>query len=418
MNRSKRLVVILVIAAIILSFGIIALGKKTDISNHWAKKEIQYLLEKNIVSGYPDGSFRPDESITRAEFIKIINNVFGYSDIGEVQFSDVKEKDWFYDEIGKAVAAGYIGGYSDGTMKPNNPITRQEVSKIIGLVLGLDENKSRSADEFADSSQIDNWAKGYVSILKDKGYISGYPDGTFRPRNPITRAEAVKVIINASGNIIGIPEDYSQGEAEIVEKEGDAEFEYVRDHLISLPEAGSYDEEKAQEMIDRIMGIDIRILAKWLSYGGEMRLINNNITDEPEFEYLKGEVPRGWEGTGYTWDDVPGIGGPRLVLARIGYSEYGMGHSSICLELHELAHGLDLGVFGAISSTHEFKALQEKEKESIFGDHVNSYYFDYPDEYFAETFAYYYKSEESRKILQEKAPETYEFIRTLGDRIE
>ena len=307
MNRSKRLVVILVIAAIILSFGIIALGKKTDISNHWAKKEIQYLLEKNIVSGYPDGSFRPDESITRAEFIKIINNVFGYSDIGEVQFSDVKEKDWFYDEIGKAVAAGYIGGYSDGTMKPNNPITRQEVSKIIGLVLGLDENKSRSADEFADSSQIDNWAKGYVSILKDKGYISGYPDGTFRPRNPITRAEAVKVIINASGNIIGIPEDYSQGEAEIVEKEGDAEFEYVRDHLISLPEAGSYDEEKAQEMIDRIMGIDIRILAKWLSYGGEMRLINNNITDEPEFEYLKGEVPRGWEGTGYTWDDVPGI---------------------------------------------------------------------------------------------------------------
>ena len=56
------------------------------------------------------------------------------------------------------------------------------------------------------------------------------------------------------------------------------------------------------------------------------------------------------------------LGGPRLVLARIGYSEYGMGHSSICLELHELAHGLDLGVFGAISSTHEFKALQERKK--------------------------------------------------------
>ena len=63
--------------------------------------------------------------------------MFGYSDIGKSIQWCKKEKDWFYDEIGKAVAAGYIGGYSDGTVKPNNPITRQEVSKIIGLVLGF-----------------------------------------------------------------------------------------------------------------------------------------------------------------------------------------------------------------------------------------------------------------------------------------
>ena len=213
MSRFKRLVAILVITAIMLPYGTFAAGGKNDISNHWAKEEIEYLLGKNIVSGYPDGSFKPDKSITRAEFIKIINNAFGYSEIGQVKFTDVKKADWFYDEIGKAVAAGYINGYTDGTMKPNNPITRQEVSKIMVVVFGLSETESESANGFKDSSKIDAWAKVYVSILKDKGYISGYPDGTFRPTSPITRAEAVKIITNASGNIINAPGQYSEDES-------------------------------------------------------------------------------------------------------------------------------------------------------------------------------------------------------------
>ncbi len=210
MGRLRKLVSILVITAMILPYGTLAAGAKNDISNHWAKEEIEYLLGENIVSGYADGTFRPDQRITRAEFIKIINSVFGYSEIEQVQFADVKKGDWFYDEIGKAVAAGYIGGYTDGTMRPNNPISRQEVSKIMGVVFGLDETKSKSANSFVDSYLIGDWAKGYVSIMKDKGYISGYPDGTFRPTSPITRAEAVKIITNASGNIINAPGQYSE----------------------------------------------------------------------------------------------------------------------------------------------------------------------------------------------------------------
>ena len=210
MFRFKRVVAVLAIIAIMLPYGTFAAGGKSDISNHWAKEEINYLLGKNIISGYPDGSFKPDQRITRAEFIRIINSVFGYSEIGKVQFTDVKKTDWFYDEIGKAVSAGYIDGYTDGTMKPNSQITRQEVSKIMTVVLGLNEIKSESTNSFTDSSKIDNWAKGYVTSLKNKGYISGYPDGTFRPTSPITRAEAVKIITNASGNIINSPGEYSE----------------------------------------------------------------------------------------------------------------------------------------------------------------------------------------------------------------
>ncbi|MCF6462348.1 S-layer homology domain-containing protein, partial [Clostridium sp. Cult1] len=213
MNRFKKGISLLLVAVMILPLGTFAFGEETDILGHWAKEEIQYLIGKEVVSGYSDGNFRPDQSITRAEFIKIINNIFGYSEKAEAKFGDVKEGDWFYDEIRKATKAGYIGGYNDGTIKPNNPITRQEVSKIMGMVFDLDETKSKSANNFADSSKIGDWAKGYVSILKDKGYISGYSDNTFRPTNPITRAEAVKIITNASGNIINLAGEYSDDAA-------------------------------------------------------------------------------------------------------------------------------------------------------------------------------------------------------------
>jgi len=207
MGSLKKIIAIIVTLAMILPYGTISFGQETDIANHWAKEEIQYLLSKGIVSGYGDGSFRPDKEITRAEFVKIVNGIFGYQELGQVNFTDVKETDWFYNEIAKAVKAGYISGYGDGTMRPNNLITRQEAAKIIGMVYDLEETES--TDSFVDASQIGNWAIGYVNALREKGYISGYEDGTFRPNRPITRAEAVKIIVNASGSIINQEGEYT-----------------------------------------------------------------------------------------------------------------------------------------------------------------------------------------------------------------
>ncbi|MCK9268265.1 MAG: S-layer homology domain-containing protein [Alkaliphilus sp.] len=212
MGRCKKIVAVLLAFIMVLSLGSFVFGEESDIADHWAKEEIEYLMSKGVVSGYPDGSFKPDKQITRAEFVKMINYIFGYSEKGSVSFTDVGEGDWFYDEIGKAVKAGYISGYDDGTMKPNNPITRQEVSKVMGMVFDLNESEE-SAGDFVDADLIGDWAKGYVGILKDKGYISGYPDGTFKPGNPITRAESVKIVVNASGLIINAEGEYSEDAA-------------------------------------------------------------------------------------------------------------------------------------------------------------------------------------------------------------
>ena len=187
----------------------------------------------------------------------------------------------------------------------------------------------------------------------------------------------------------------------------------VINELIQLPKE-SYDVNEAKKMVDRLSKIDIRILRELLKKDVKIILSNTNVTGVEEYAYLSGVVPRGWEGTGKTWDDVPGAGG-NPVVARIGYSESGNGHGSFNLELHETAHSIDRYVFWQISSGEEFKSIMKKEAQSMFPN--DNYVAVYPEEYFAETFSYYYLNNESKETLRKKAPLTYEFIKNLPSRI-
>ena len=78
-------------------------SKLNDVDGHWANKEIQDFVSKGYLKGYPDGTFRPDNSITRAEFVRIANNYFGFKNKGNENFSDVNSSDWFYNDIMAAV---------------------------------------------------------------------------------------------------------------------------------------------------------------------------------------------------------------------------------------------------------------------------------------------------------------------------
>lgn len=177
---------------------------------HWAQTEMEYLVSKEIISGYPDGSLKPDNPITRAEFIRIVNRVIGSYGTANLSFHDVKETDWFYEDVAKAIKAGYVEGYGDNTFKPNNPISREEVAKIIITAFGLEGEEPRQINSFTDDREISNWAREYVTTLRNKGYITGYPDGSFKPKNPITRAEAMKIIATVGGEIFDAPGTYSK----------------------------------------------------------------------------------------------------------------------------------------------------------------------------------------------------------------
>lgn len=166
-------------------------GNLTDIDGHWAKNQILDFVSKGYVAGYEDNTFRPENSITRAEFVRVLNQVFKFEEKEGENFTDVNNSDWYYNDVCIGAKAGYIKGYEDGTFRPNSPITREEASKILATVLNL---KGDGKLGFTDSNKISDWAKDAVDALSDNGMISGYEDNTFRPNNNITRAESVSLL--------------------------------------------------------------------------------------------------------------------------------------------------------------------------------------------------------------------------------
>jgi hypothetical protein len=185
----------------------------TDITGHWAEKEIRSWTARELAGGYPDGTFRPDSPITRAEFLALVNRAFGYAEmVGEklnssassvnpVTFHDVAATDWYAVEFAQAAAVGYLGGYPDGTAKPQNPITRQEVATVLARILPPhnDVQSAGTIAKFVDQDQIPAWSEAAIAAAVKGGYMSGYPDGSFQPNRPITRAEALAVLDRAVG---------------------------------------------------------------------------------------------------------------------------------------------------------------------------------------------------------------------------
>lgn len=166
-----------------------------DIQGHWAQGQLQDWLNKGYLGGYPDGTVKPNKSITRGEYVALINRLFGFKETATINFKDVKSSNWVYSEVAKAVKAGYIGGYENNTFRASNPLTRQEAAVITAKVLKL--NTNATSLKFKDSAQIAAWAKGAVGAAANLKVINGYPDGTFGPKKALTRAEAVGIIGNS-----------------------------------------------------------------------------------------------------------------------------------------------------------------------------------------------------------------------------
>ena len=162
----------------------------SDIGGHWAQATIIQWASKGYISSYPDGTFKPDNSITRAEFVVLVNKSMGYTKTGNTYFSDVSTSHWAYNEIQKGVAAGYIRGDGNGTFRPDDPVSRQEAAVMISQICGLGQDFSAAA-KYTDYRYMPSWAAGYIGAVSDAKIMSGYPDGDFKADRYISRAETV-----------------------------------------------------------------------------------------------------------------------------------------------------------------------------------------------------------------------------------
>ncbi|ONI39002.1 hypothetical protein AN639_09995 [Candidatus Epulonipiscium fishelsonii] len=185
-----------------------------DIETHWAKENIENLIDTNILSGYEDGTFRPDEPMTRAQLASSIQKIFGIQqDAPRKEYVDVTiENSLYYDEIQTIAGAGILNDY--GTeFKPNQLITKEEA--LFGIVqaykMSEEITNQNLSEAFKDAQNISDWAEDAVNVLFSQGYISAKQDGTFGADDQITRAQFMTLIDNLNQEIITKPGEYKYG---------------------------------------------------------------------------------------------------------------------------------------------------------------------------------------------------------------
>lgn len=196
-KTTKRFISIVMAAMMIISmlpFAVFAdETTASDLSGHWAENVITEWMDYGIINGYEDGTIRPNNKITRAEMTAMLDRVMDYQTKADNTFSDLGDS-WYTDVILKANAAGVISGYPDGTVKPDATITRQEAVAMFSRVLSLDTKNAPEAT-FTDNADVADWAKDAVNAMAAADYIHG-SDGQFRPNDGITRAEVVTILNN------------------------------------------------------------------------------------------------------------------------------------------------------------------------------------------------------------------------------
>ncbi|GEM_PF-398029 len=219
--KKKRVISFVLAASMVLGTNTISAGAaeiKNDLSGHWAKAAIQKWKDYNIINGYSDGSVRPDQPITRAELVSMLNRIMQYQKSAQNVYTDCADNAWYTESILRATAAGVIQG--DGTQaNPLMETSRQQAAVILARVLELDTSISGSTS-FADDSSIAGYARASIKAMQAAGLMNGNEHNNFNPEKPITRGEIAQVLSNSFDVIVRAGENYTKTEAGTIVLQG------------------------------------------------------------------------------------------------------------------------------------------------------------------------------------------------------
>lgn len=176
-----------------------------DLSGYdWANKAVYSLAERNVISGYGDGSFRPGQIVTREEFVKMAVCVAGiYNVNAKCSFADVSDGEWYYSYIASGAERGIISGISDDLFGTGASMTRQDMAVIVCRLAenrGISLTQKRSYANYSDEEAIAGYAKESVKKLYTAGMINGMAENSFAPLEQTTRAQAAKILYDVFYN--------------------------------------------------------------------------------------------------------------------------------------------------------------------------------------------------------------------------
>lgn len=166
-----------------------------DTQGHWADKPIRTFIRLQLINGYQDGTFKPNHSVTRAEFAAILNRSFDIrAGNANTALKDI-ENHWAKEEIGNLVSTGVIKGYSDDSFKPNQTITREEMMVMLSRIVNLD-NAAKDREKVRFNDLNDSYAAAEIVAGAQAGIVKGNGTENFYPKSNATRAEVLQVILN------------------------------------------------------------------------------------------------------------------------------------------------------------------------------------------------------------------------------
>jgi hypothetical protein len=183
-------------------------------ADYWASPFITELSKRGIISGFDDGTFQPEQPLTRAQYAALIGRVLLNENQNPIDFTDIPTDFWGAPAVDEAVKAGFLKGYPDATFQPNQPISKLQVllSLTNGFRLPQSANPDAALQEFQDREQIPEWAKPAVAAATESGVVVNYPNrDQLTPNQSTTRAEVAAMLyqaLTATGQLQPIQSNY------------------------------------------------------------------------------------------------------------------------------------------------------------------------------------------------------------------
>lgn len=194
-RRVLSTIIALLLVAALLPMSVLA-ASYTDTDGHWAKSSIERWSDAGVVQGAGD-AFAPDSDLTCAQLATILAKLLRLPAADDAGFGDNLADAWYYDAINRCAAAGILNGYADGTVRPNETISRARAMVMLARALGIEPAGTSVLNGYADAANVPDWARGYVAALLRADIVSGVSGSRLAALADITRAQFVTILDRA-----------------------------------------------------------------------------------------------------------------------------------------------------------------------------------------------------------------------------
>lgn len=257
--RSKwPLIYLLIASLLIVPFNpVIAADRASELAGHWAEEAIQHWIDNGWIAGYEDGKVRPNQAITRAEFAALTNRAFNFQAKADLSFEDVQASQWFYGDVAAAVHAGYMAGYEEGLFGPRREMTRQEVAMAVHQLLSIAKGSTSTIASSTTSSTTSNVVNSSSASLAKAVFSDQAQIGEW--------AQAAVAAMVEQGIMSGYPDASFRPTASITRAEAVATLHRALAYLASIKEsveeAQVYDQPGTYGAADVVVDSDVIIAA-------------------------------------------------------------------------------------------------------------------------------------------------------------